>query len=140
MIEIALDAFLKNSVELVSLAGRIYPCFGEENAVRPFAIYRRISPTDYNPTLDGISVTKAMIEIAVIADRYKQAVELGAAIRRAKGGGNLQLNGFQGTIDGVVIHSCFVIDERDDYDFVQDGKGKVVYLRLLTLEIYATDL
>ena len=109
-VERALITGMLGNSPIVALVGsRIYPLMAPPKAEMPCIVVEKVGyATNY--TLDGpAGVSEAMMNITMLALRYKSGKDVGGAVR-------YYLSGFKGTVSGVKILSAFIKDEIDGYD------------------------
>ena len=89
--------------------GGIFPDIVPQLKVPPFVAYRTQS-ADYNETKDGVSdLDEFDVTVVSIAKTRTAAEGLAAAVRTA-------LDGYEGTINSVVVDSIYITDESNRYN------------------------
>lgn len=101
---------LKESGTVTNIVGtKIYPQLAPQNAALPYVTYQRID-TPRLRSLDGpVGLASPRVQIDCWSARYKEAKQLGEAIRK-------MLDGFKGSYGGEVVQGVFLEDERDAFE------------------------
>jgi len=109
-IESALIAGMLANGPIAAIVGtRIYPMMAPPKAEMPCIVVEKVGyATNY--TTDGpAGISEAMMNITMLALRYKSGKDVEGAVRD-------YLSGFKGTVSGIKILSALIKDEIDGYD------------------------
>lgn len=127
--ERTLYSILSSTGAVTQLVGdRIYPVQIDQGAGLPAIAYQQISgPREHNVS-GPIGWVRARYQITAWADTYLDAIDLATAIRVA-------VDGYSGTIAGLVIDHIFVVDEGDVPDLSAENSALNMYGKRIDVQI-----
>lgn len=116
-------------------AARIYPILAPQGKAFPRITYQVIdSPgTQQLDGPAGIYHPRVQIDCWSRGD-YKTAQDLADAI--VGDPGNLKLDGYRGTLGGVVVQGCHLIEQRDDFESPASASDVGIYRVSLDFKVW----
>lgn len=128
-IEKALCTILNRAEAVTNIIGTsIYPLVLSPDAVLPALVYQQIAGPRDHVTAGPSGLASPRFQITCWAATYGKADELADAVRQT-------LDGYSGTVDGVVIRVIHLLDESDMPGTRPDNKVLSRYGKRLDFEI-----
>jgi hypothetical protein len=88
-------------------SGNIQPLILSENTTLPAIVYTRSS--DFSGTKDSRNMATSDVNITVLADSYKETIDISEQV-------NNRLNNFRGQINGINIRDFSLISVNEQYN------------------------
>ncbi|HEV7299210.1 MAG TPA: DUF3168 domain-containing protein [Tepidisphaeraceae bacterium] len=122
-------SLLRAIPDVASIAGgRVMPA-GSRGLARPNVVYQRLS-TRRDWTNDGPTrAPRTTVQVGCWADRLEVALAIAAAVRIA-------LDGFNGTVNGLVIDAIFLDDENTAPESKSAGQEEGIKGVLLDFNVH----
>ena len=129
VIEEALVAILQADATVSGLVNdRIYPLVAPVGAELPAITYQRISGVRMETLQGPTGLAAPRFQFSCLANTYSQAKSLANAVRQA-------LDGYSGTVNGVVIDSILCKNEQDGFN-AADDENEESYLVYVDMTVW----
>ena len=129
MIEEALVALLETDAAVAALVDdRIYPIVAPAGVDLPAIVYQRISGPRAETMAGPSGLAWPRFQFGCIGGSFSEAVSVADAVRQA-------LDGYRGTVSGVVIRGILLLNEFSQYEADED-EGGVSWVEYLDFGVY----
>jgi len=119
------DAIYTITNNVAELQGHISPAKVQVGDFSPLCVYQLVSQQDAAAHDNVSNIRMARVQFTVYADTYTDARAIGTKVAD-------QWRGYVGTVDGTIIHSSLVLDERSaPDDGIPAPFGYIVDVRII---------
>lgn len=120
-IRAAIKQYLGGQAALTAIVeDRIFPVARPQSSDLPAIVFKRLNGAHAHWITGGAGRADPRFMVDCLAATYADADTLAEAVRTV-------MQGFSGTVNGVVITSVILDDEADDIDEPQDGTDRVAF-------------
>lgn len=121
-----LPAWVATQSDLVALVGdRVGPWQSAQGEVLPRIVYHRISGGNVRSLTGPSGLSRERWQIDCYGATYSSAEAVARKIKGRKG--DVRLDGYRGTLAGVVVRACLLEDDRDEPIPPADASDRATY-------------
>ena len=129
-VEKALCTILNNTAAVTDIIGTsIYPEVLSPDATLPALVYQQISGVRDHVTAGPSGLASPRFQLTCWAATYQRAAELAEAVRQT-------LDGYSGTVVGIIIQAIHLLDESDMPSVRPDNKEQTRRGKRLDFQVW----